>query len=289
MTQAELLVSTTGDGTARPRYSQLVARDGEEVLAAQRLRYRVFADEMGATLHTEVPGADVDAFDEHCDHLLVRDDRTGEIVGCYRMLPPERVADAGMLYSETEFDLRAIDGLRGALVETGRSCVHPGHRTGAVVSLVWAGIARYLLLSGHRWLAGCASVPLADGGRLAAGVWQTVRDKHYAPPRYRVRPLRPWEPSDVEVPSRVVLPPLLKGYLRLGACVCGPPAHDADFGVADLFVLLGLEHVDRRDARGHDVVWADPWPVPPRDVPGGDRRRRAGAAGRAAVPAGGRH
>lgn len=246
MTQAQLLVSTTGDGSTRPRYSLLVARDGDEVLAAQRLRYRVFAGEMGATLRTSTPGADVDAFDEHCDHLVVREDHTGEIVGCYRMLPPERVAAAGMLYSETEFDLRAIAPLRGALVETGRSCVHPDHRTGAVVSLVWAGIARYLLLSGHRWLAGCASVPLADGGALAAGVWETVRHKHLAPPEYRVRPLRPWEPAGVEVPRRVVLPPLLKGYLRLGAWVCGPPAVDADFGVADLFVLLGLDRVDQR-------------------------------------------
>ncbi len=246
MTQTELLVSTTGDGTARPRYSLLVARDGEEVLAAQRLRYRVFAGEMGATLHTAVPGADVDAFDEHCDHLVVREDRTGEIVGCYRMLPPERVAAAGMLYAETEFDLRSLGELRGALVETGRSCVHPDHRTGAVVSLVWAGIARYLLLSGHRWLAGCASVSLSDGGTLAAGVWQTVRDRHHAPPQYRVRPLRPWDPSGVEAPARVTVPPLLRGYLRLGAWVCGPPAHDADFGVADLFVLLGLDRIDQR-------------------------------------------
>jgi putative hemolysin len=244
MTQARLLVSTSDDDTARPRYSLLVARDGEEVLAAQRLRYRVFAHEMGATLHTSVPGADVDAFDEHCDHLVVREDRTGEIVGCYRMLPPERVGDAGMLYSETEFDLRSLTGLRSALVETGRSCVHPDHRTGAVVSLVWAGIARYLLLSGHRWLAGCASVPLSDGGALAAGVWETVRHKHFAPPEYRVRPLRPWHPP--AAPAKVTMPPLLRGYLRLGAWVCGPPAHDADFGVADLFVLLGLEHVDQR-------------------------------------------
>jgi putative hemolysin len=246
MTRAQVLVSTRNDGTTRPRYSLLVARDGEEVLAAQRLRHDVFAGEMGATLRTPTPGVDVDAFDEHCDHLVVRDDHTGEIVGCYRMLPPERVGAAGMLYSETEFDLRAIDGLRDALVETGRSCVHPDHRTGAVVSLVWAGIARYLLLSGHRWLAGCASVPLSDGGALAAGVWRTVRERHYAPPEYRVRPLRPWSPPSGMDTRRAPLPPLLRGYLRLGAWVCGPPAHDADFGVADLFVLLGLEHVDRR-------------------------------------------
>src|SRR6266536_5158466 len=90
MTLAHVLVSTAGEGASTPRYSLLVARDGEEVLAAQRLRYRVFAGEMGATLHTTTPGLDIDAFDEYCDHLVVREDVSGEIVGCYRMLPPER-------------------------------------------------------------------------------------------------------------------------------------------------------------------------------------------------------
>jgi putative hemolysin len=246
MTQAQLLVSTNDAGAAAPRYSLLVARDGAEVVAAQRLRYRVFAEEMGANLHTPAAGLDVDAFDEHCDHLVVREDITGEIVGCYRMLPPERAGEAGMLYAETEFDLRNLTPLRAALVETGRSCVHPDHRTGAVVSLVWAGIARYMFLSGHNWLAGCASIPLRDGGSLAAGVWDTVRRKHLAPREYQVRPLRPWDPAGIAVPTRTVLPPLLKGYLRLGAWVCGQPAVDVDFGVADLFVLVGLDRIDQR-------------------------------------------
>jgi putative hemolysin len=246
MTQAQLLVSTTGRGATPPRYSLLVAREGAEVVAAQRLRYRVFAEEMGATLHTTTPGLDIDAFDEYCDHLVVREDTTGEIVGCYRMLPPERALEAGMLYAETEFDLRNLAPLRNSLVETGRSCVHPDHRTGAVVSLVWAGIARYMFLSGRSWLAGCASVPLQDGGTLAAGVWDTVRRGHFAPEAYRVRPLRPWDHSAVEVPRRTAIPALLKGYLRLGAWVCGAPALDSDFGVVDLFVLLSLDRVDRR-------------------------------------------
>jgi putative hemolysin len=176
----------------------------------------------------------------------VREDNSGQIVGTYRMLPPER-ASAG-LYAQTEFDLGALAPLRSSLVETGRSCVHPDHRTGAVIGLVWAGIARYMLLSGHAWLAGCASVPLTDGGVLAAGVWNTVRAKHYSPGEYRVTPHRPWV-ADVETSARTVLPPLLKGYLRLGAWVCGPPAHDPDFGVADLFVLLGMSHVDQRYLR----------------------------------------
>lgn len=249
MTQPQLLVSTGNAAADAPRYSLLVARDSAEVVAAQRLRHQVFADEMGATLRSPVAGHDVDAFDEHCDHLVVRDDRTGEIVGTYRMLPPERAAAAGRLYSDTEFDLSRLADLRPGVVETGRSCVHPDHRNGAVVSLVWAGIARYMLLSGHSWLVGCASVPLHDGGSYAAGVWDQVHAKHYAPERYRVAPLRPWDVDAVERPAKAVLPPLLKGYLRLGAWVCGRPALDEDFGVADLFVLLGMEHVDQRYLR----------------------------------------
>lgn len=250
MTASQLLASTdaqaVGDLSAdTPRYSLLVAKDTEEILAAQRLRYQVFAEQMGARLHTSVPGLDVDRFDAFCDHLVVRDDRTGDIVGTYRMLPPERATEAGGLYADTEFDLSALAGLRESLVETGRSCVHAEHRSGAVVSLVWAGIARYMLLSGHRYLIGCASVPVDDGS-YAAGVWDTVQAKHYAPETHRVLPLTPWECDDIERPDRAVLPPLLRGYVRLGAQVCGPPAHDPDFGVADFFVLLDLEQLDER-------------------------------------------
>lgn len=252
MSESQLLVSTARAGAASAadtQYSLLVARDTDEVLAAQRLRYQVFAEEMGATVHSDEPGVETDAFDAFCDHLVVRDDHSGEVVGTYRMLPPDRAAEAGRLYSEAEFDLAALRPLRPALVETGRSCVHREHRSGAVVSLVWAGIARYMLLSGHRWLAGCASVPLADGGALAAKVWDTVSAAHLGPEEYRVFPHLPWNPDPVARVARGPLPPLVKGYLRLGAWVCGRPAHDPDFGVADFFVLLDMERVDRRYLR----------------------------------------
>ena len=248
MAQSELLVSTPS-AEATAHYSLLVAHDDAEVRAAQRLRYQVFAEEMGANLHSPMPGLDVDDFDEFCDHLVVRHDPTGEIVGCYRMLPPERAREAGRLYSDGEFDLTALHGIRGALVETGRSCVHPDHRTGAVVGLVWAGIARYMLLSGHEWLAGCASVPLHDGGELAAGVWDTVSRKNYAPAEYRVAPRNPWNVAAAPRPAKATIPPLLRGYLRLGAWVCGEPALDEDFGVADFFVLLSMAQVDQRYLR----------------------------------------
>ncbi|MFG3167591.1 GNAT family N-acetyltransferase [Streptomyces sp. NPDC048200] len=247
---------STLDNPAQPvtptRYTVTLARDEADVRAAQRLRHDVFAGEMGALLNTPQPGLDIDAFDAYCDHLLVRDTVTGQVVGTYRLLPPERAAIAGRLYSESEFDLGPLAAIRPGLVEVGRSCVHPDHRDGAVIGLIWAGIARYMVEGGHEWLAGCCSVPLADGGALAAGTWDRVRHKHLAPEEFRIRPLRPWNPEGVAGPARPArteLPPLLRGYLRLGAWVCGEPALDADFGVADLYVLLSMRRVNPRYLR----------------------------------------
>jgi putative hemolysin len=255
-----LAVAAPSDTT---RYTLLVATDGDQVRAAQRLRYSVFAGELGATLPGD--GVDIDEFDAFCDHLIIREEPSGTVVGTYRMLPPHRAAEAGRFYSEGEFDLAGLSQLRGALVETGRSCVHPDHRTGAVINLMWAGIARYMHLHGYRWLAGCASVPLADGGETAAGVWDLAQRRHLAPPAWRVRPRNPWPVRPATAgdgqsgvcgglarqssSAKVNVPPLLKGYLRLGAWVCGAPALDPDFDVADFYVLLSLDRVDPRYLR----------------------------------------
>ncbi|MFF9623283.1 GNAT family N-acetyltransferase [Streptomyces griseosporeus] len=235
---------------APARYTVSLAREEADVRAAQRLRYEVFAGEMGALLTTPQPGHDIDAFDAYCDHLLVREETTGQVVGTYRLLPPERAAVAGRLYSEGEFDLTALDAIRPGMVEVGRSCVHPDHRDGTVIGLIWAGIARYMTDRGHEWLAGCCSVPLADGGALASATWEKVRAEHLAPEEFRVRPLLPWVPARPgTAAARTELPALLRGYLRLGAQVCGEPAHDPDFGVADLYVLLSMRRVNRRYLR----------------------------------------
>lgn len=259
-----------GAGAASGRYSLLLTRDEALVHAAQRLRHDVFAGEHGARLPAGPAtdaGRDEDAFDAHCDHLVVREDATGAVVGTYRMLTPEGAARAGGLYSDTEFALDALADLRPRTVEVGRSCVHPDHRTGTVLSTVWAGIGRYLLLTGHRWVVGCASVPLDADGALPGAVWSLVRDRHLAPPERRVAP---WRPAPVgpdpraagpgttgpgPARSRAALPPLLRGYLRLGAEIGGPPALDPDFGVADLFVLLDHAAIDprwRRHLLGED-------------------------------------
>ncbi|THA57612.1 GNAT family N-acetyltransferase [Streptomyces sp. A1136] len=246
MTIAPLSPSPLASPTGTPRYAVRLARDEDEVRAAQRLRHLVFAGEFGARLEGPEPGLDADAFDAYCDHLLVVDENTEQVVGTYRLLPPERAAIAGRLYSEGEFDLTALDPIRPDLVEVGRSCVHPDHRNGAVIALIWAGLARYMDRCGHNWLAGCCSIPLADGGLLAAATRASVLTRDLAPEEYRVTPHLPWRPEGITVPDRTELPPLLRGYLRLGAWVCGEPALDAGFGCADLYVLLSLRRTNPR-------------------------------------------
>ncbi|MGV9777966.1 GNAT family N-acetyltransferase [Streptosporangium sp. NPDC003464] len=219
------------------RYTVGLATTAVEMRAAQRLRHRVFAEEMGARLDTPITGLDVDPLDAYCDHLLVRHGGTGEVVGTYRLLAPRR---ADRFYADSEFDLGALSGIRADLVEAGRACVHADHRCGTVVGLLWAGIARYMLAGGYGWLAGCCSVPVAD----AAGVMDRLP---LAPPEYRVTPHRPWRGGHAA--GRVAVPALLRSYIRLGAWVCGPPAHDPEFGTADFFVLLSMANLDPRYLR----------------------------------------
>jgi putative hemolysin len=234
-------VETTPISDARGRYTVELARDAVGLQGAQRLRHQVFAEEMGARLDSPVTGLDVDPFDAYCDHLLVR--CGNEVVGTYRLLPPGR---SDRLYSDNEFDLGKLSSIRDNLVEAGRSCVHPDHRNGAVVGLMWAGIARYVVSAGYGWLVGCCSVPLADGGMTAAGVVDRLAP---APEEFAVVPHHPWSDEGIARPERFVTPPLLRGYLRLGAWVCGPPALDPDFNTADFFVLLSVAQVNPRFLR----------------------------------------
>lgn len=236
-----------------PHYSLLLSTDPSLIEAAQRLRYDVFSSTPGFALPTASDGRDVDRFDEYCDHLLVRDDDTGELVGCYRMLPPPGAIAAGGLYTATEFDVRAFDPLRPSLVEMGRAVVRDGHRNGGVVLLMWAGILAYLDRCDYDYVTGCVSVAVRSEadvpGSQIRGVRDFVLSRH--PAQYRVRPYRPVAVDgrglgDIEPPARPTIPPLMRGYLRLGARVCGEPAHDPDFGVGDFCVLLAKRDADTR-------------------------------------------
>lgn len=226
------------------------ARHADEVRAAQRLRWRVFADELGARLSPPPgtpPGHDVDAFDGHCEHLLVRTvataDRPSQVVGTYRVLTPAAARLVGRLYTETEFELSALHAWRPRLVELGRSCVDPAFRQGSVIMLLWSTLAGFMRDNRLDAAVGCASVPMRDGGHAAASLWQSLRADHLAPPALQVRPRVPLPLAELRTDLPVEPPPLVKGYLRCGAQLLGAPAWDADFHVADLPMMLQLANL----------------------------------------------
>ncbi|MCB1959407.1 MAG: GNAT family N-acetyltransferase [Rhodocyclaceae bacterium] len=220
-----------------------------EILEAQKLRYRVFAEEMGARLNTRTPGVDRDIYDPFCEHLIVRDENMGKIVGTYRILSPQAARRVGGYYSENEFDLTRLQHLRSRLVEIGRSCIDADYRSGAVITLLWSGLARYMQENGYDYFIGCASISMADGGHIAASLYNRLKAEHSAPLEYHVFPRTalPLKRLNDSLPAEA--PPLIKGYLRAGAWICGEPAWDPDFNTADLPILMPMTRVSSKYAK----------------------------------------
>lgn len=241
----------SGPATAdRPRISVGWAKHLDEVRAAQRLRFAVFAEEMGARLQTPVPGHDVDLFDPYCEHLLVRDQVTGQVIGTYRVLTPAQAKRVGCTYSDMEFDLTRLRGLRDNMVELGRSCVHPAHRQGGVILALWGALTEFMDRNGLDTMIGCASIPLMHQGvantLAASSIWHQLRQTHLAPIDLQVHPRLPL-PVGQHDPKLMAEPPaLIKGYLRLGAKVLGAPAWDPDFNTADLPMLMRIQDLPKR-------------------------------------------
>lgn len=243
-------------------YSISLTSNPADIEAAQRLRYQSFAEEMGASLPNAVRGEhtgemiDVDRFDPYCDHLVARAESTGEVVGCYRLLLPDGARAAGGMFTETIFEFsEGLEELRPKLVELGRAAVQPEHRSGAVMGLLWAGILQYQEMTGHEYAIGCASVQMEAGGPRGSLVRQ-VRDfafkRSISAPEFRVTPKNPVSVDGrsldaIEpVTGRVKIPPMMQGYLRIGAGVCGAPSYDPDFDMADFAVLMSRSELNHR-------------------------------------------
>lgn len=242
-----LIKQQTGESKRKLAFS--MARTESEMREAQRIRFRVFAEEMGAKLPNAEQGLDVDRFDRYCDHLLVRDNADNKVVGTYRILPPEQAVKAGGYYSETEFDMTRLMHLRDRMVEVGRSCVHQDYRDGATITQLWSGLADYIGKHGHEYLIGCASISMNDGGHYAASVFNKVYKLHAAPAEYSVFPHCRLPLESLNQNLDVAIPPLIKGYLRLGAQIASEPAWDPNFNCADLFILLPVSRMNARYAR----------------------------------------
>lgn len=235
-----------------------IATTQEEVEAVQRLRYDVYTTEMGVHFPDAIDGRDVDHFDQFCQHLVVMDTKEDLVVGTYRILTPENAVKAGGFYSESEFELTQMEHLRAELSECGRSCTHPDYRDGAVIMLLWSGLAQFLRYHNLRYLFGCASVSLLDEGVQASRVWQLAKQQmqEYAD-QPRVTPHEPYPidlleakvSGDSERVRQSRIPALIKGYLKIGARICGEPAWDKDFNAADYPVIVDIENMDRRYRR----------------------------------------
>jgi putative hemolysin len=151
-----------------------MARHESEVLEAQRLRFKIFAEEMGANLSSAREGIDRDIFDNYCEHLLVRESAENKVVGTYRILSPDQAEKIGGYYAQTEFDLTRLLHLSDRMVEVGRSCVHRDYRDGATITHLWSGLAQYMQQHGHEYLIGCASISMGDGGHVAASIYRKL-------------------------------------------------------------------------------------------------------------------
>jgi putative hemolysin len=231
------------------KLSVSIASTEEELREVQRLRYKVFIDAMGLSAMANPQGLDRDAFDEYCDHLIVRDNKSLKVVGTYRVLGPANARKHGSLYSEQEFDLSRLANLRSRMLEAGRASIHPDYRGGSVLTLLWSALAAYMKRENCEYLVGCGSISLADGGHNAAAVYHELARQHLAPAEYRVTPHLPFPLHLDEAGIAASVPPLIKGYLRGGAWVCGEPAWDPDFHCADLFLMLPLARLEQRYAR----------------------------------------
>jgi putative hemolysin len=226
------------------------ARHQDEVRAAQRLRHDVFAGEMGARLNTPIPGHDIDLFDNFCEHLLVIDAASEQVIGTYRVLTPVQAQRVGSTYSDTEFDLTRLRSLRDRMVELGRSCVHKDHRHGGVIMALWGALGAFMVRNQLDTMIGCASIPMLHNGvasgDMAASIWRQVQATHLAPIEYHVRPRLPLPVERLDASLEVEPPALIKGYLRLGAKVLGPPAWDPDFNSADLPMMMRIADLPSR-------------------------------------------
>jgi putative hemolysin len=247
--EADIAPTVQVDKPKKPAFKIVWASTPGEIKEAQRLRYKVFAEEMGAKLPQNTDRLDIDEFDSYCDHLLIRDQDSLKVVGTYRVLPPHKAQEIGRLYSDSEFDLSRINHLRPKLVELGRSCVHQDYRSGAVIMALWSGLAQYMQKNGYEIMLGCASIPMADGGHFAASLYNSLGNDQMAPTEFHAFPRLPLPLDKLNGGLEVQPPPLIKGYLKLGAKICSAPAWDPDFNTADLLTMLRLSEINPRYAK----------------------------------------
>lgn len=234
-----------------------LAEHQAEIRAAQELRYSVFYDELGAakSFGQIADRRDADRFDAVCDHLIVIDRQASAIVGTYRLLRQDAAGQAGGFYSGQEFEIGALVARHPELrfLELGRSCVLPPYRSRRTIELLWQGIWAYLVRHGVDVMTGCASFQGTNPADHAQALTFLARhcraraewDVRAIPGRYRAMDLLDSEVLNAKA-AMAALPPLIKGYLRVGARVGDGCVVDHDFGTVDVFVVMPVKEIAAR-------------------------------------------
>ncbi len=256
MTGAAAAGGTSAVGARSGPLEVRLAETGAEVDAALALRYRVFYDEMSARPSPEMAARrrDFDPFDEVCDHLLVidheRGDGPGGVVATYRLIRRQAAERLSGFYSADEYDITRLVDYPGEILELGRSCVEQAHRNRSTMQLLWRGLAGYVLGHGIDLMFGCASLPGTDPDALSVPL-SYLHHFHLAPREIRPRAL-PNRYVDMNLlPAERVnrraalaaLPPLVKGYLRVGGFVGDGAVVDQQFNTVDVCIVVKTDQV----------------------------------------------
>lgn len=252
-----------GASRAAPQFETRLARDTAELRAAQHLRYRVFVEELGGggAMVDHDRKLEQDRFDPHFDHLLLIDHaRSGgledQVVGVYRLLTDEAAEKVGQFYSADEYDLTKLTGSGRKLLELGRSCLHPDYRGGAGMMIMWSALADYVAERGIELLFGTASFHGTDVEALAAPL-SVLHARHLAPEPLRVRTREAhYQPMDLvpedkldRVAAMRAVPPLIKGYLKLGGFVGEGAFVDHAFNTTDVCLILDTTLLNEKQSK----------------------------------------
>lgn len=233
------------------RYMVRLAESESEIRQAQSLRYRVFNLELGEGLEQSHENElDIDQYDSQCDHLLVVERDSDQVIGTYRMQTYKTAKKHNGFYTEDEFELSVIPTeILDKSVEVGRACIHKGHRNGRVLYLLWRGIAEYMKLTESRYLFGCCSVTSTDPATGWA-VRDYLRDNGNVHEEYCIDTKPDFYCPKIDHSDKdgeeVELPQLFRLYLDLGAKTLSKPALDKEFKTVDFLILLDVNQLDER-------------------------------------------
>lgn len=234
------------------RYAVRLAKTGEEIREAQALRYLIFNIELGEGLDSSHANRlDADRYDSQCDHLLVSDRKTEQVIGTYRMQEYKEASKHHGFYTAEEFTLSELpEEVLNESVEVGRACIHKDHRNGRVLYLLWRGLAEYIKLKSATYLIGCCSINSTDP-REGWAVMDYLAHNNHVHQTYNLVPTpafecpkRDYDTEDAQ--HEVELPQLFRLYLSLGAKVLSDPALDVYFKTIDYLIIVDIAKLDEQ-------------------------------------------